>query len=86
MAEHLVCHDEGARGSHEGERRECRNRDCNGDQGDQHDRPDRPPSEDPAGRSEQKRDVPEQIQRGTAAQRDRGHRVEVLADVADRRL
>src|SRR2546428_7932987 len=40
---------------------------------EQHHRPDRPPPKDVARRPEEKRDVPDQVQRGAATQRGRGH-------------
>ena len=60
MADRLVRDDERARRADQGKRRERRNRDRNRRQSEQRDRPDCPPPEDPAGRSEEKRDVPEE--------------------------
>ena len=48
------------------------NRHRDRDERDQHGRPERPPPEDPARRADEERDVREQVQRGAAAERDRG--------------
>ena len=56
------------------------------DQGEQHDYADRPPPKDLPVGSEEERDVPGEVEGGAAAERDCRHRVELLADVTDRRL
>ena len=61
-----------------------RDRDCSRNEDEQDDRADRPPPEDSARRSEQEGDVREEVQRGSAAESDCLHRMERLADVAER--
>ena len=62
IPERLVRHDERADGAHEGERRERRERECRRNEGEQDERADRAPPEDPSGRAEEERDLPEQVE------------------------
>ena len=86
VAENFVRHDRRADGADEGERSQRRDRDRNRDEGEQHGGADGTSPEDAAGCSVKKRDVPEQVQRGAAAERHGRHGLELVADVVERRL
>src|SRR6266545_6410432 len=86
MADDFVGHDQRADDADEAERRESRYSRCGRDQREQDNRTGSPPPEDATRRSEEERDVPEQVERGAATEPHRGHRVELVADVAKGRL
>ena len=86
MADRLVRHDERAHGAHEGERCERRYGFGSRYEGEQHECSDRAPAEDAAGHAEEGCDMPDQVQGRPAAERNCGHRVQMLPGVADSRL